>query len=119
MSISPLAAAALAAAVTLGALGTGSVAQEKRQRVFRCVRYNQSMGADKQSVDVGLANRCGHPVTCSIEWKVSCEEGDGTEGGSGGHELAKGEKVTVNASAASCGDGDWEIHDVRWSCERL
>lgn len=121
MRASPLVAAIGAALVTAAlSLGTESLAREgKGPRVSRCVKYSQAKGADEQSVDVGLANRCGFPVSCTLEWRVSCEGEGGASESAISIELSRGEGEVVNASAARCGDGDWSVDEIRWSCERL
>jgi len=93
-----------------------------KSSLSRCVRYGQTMGSDKQSVDIKLRNRCRVPVSCSLERKVSC---DADEAGTDPREfadvmkLSKGARDSINASAAACGDDGWAITDITWECEPL
>jgi len=93
---------------------------KKSRSLSRCVKYGQHLGEDKQSVDISLRNRCRMPVSCSVEWKITCDGEDGA-----GHEsadvlrLVKGARETLNASAAACGDEGWAVDDIKWECEPL
>lgn len=124
MRLSPM-WVALGAALVTGALAPTPVSmaqgeKPRHQRVSRCVKYSQTMGGDKQSVDIGLANRCRFAVSCTVEWRVSCDsDGAGAAGEAAQSlELGKGDRQTINASAARCGDDGWEVQDIRWTCER-
>lgn len=124
MRLSPM-WAALGAALVTSALAPSSVSMaqgsaRRPQRVSRCVKYSQTMGSDKQSVDIGLANRCRFAVSCTVEWRVSCEsDGAGNSGEAARSlDLGAGARQTINASAARCGDESWEVQDIRWTCER-
>jgi hypothetical protein len=106
---SVLFAALLGAAATAGADVT-------RRSARRCVRYSQKLDRGRTGVMMKLANRCRFPVTCSVEWKLVCAGGSGAVE-SAALELARGQADSVHASASGCGDGDWEIADVRWTCD--
>lgn len=102
---------------------TEAIAKPKaKKRVARCVRYNQVLGGDKQSVDISLRNRCRVPMTCSVEWKITCDadEADAEPRDFAKVvELGKGMRESVNASAAACGDDGWAVDDIKWDCEPL
>ncbi len=90
----------------------------KRKR-SRCVKYSQLMGADKQSVDVRLRNRCASEMTCSIEWKLSCDADPADAPVRDRTEIAtmkRGDTSTMNLSAAACGDDGWSVDDIQWNC---
>lgn len=100
--------------------GSAWAKPKAKKRVSRCMRYTQERGADEQSVDITLRNRCGYPVTCSLEWKVSCDaDASDTSPREGARvlRLDRGERGATNASAAACGDDGWAVADIRWLCE--
>jgi hypothetical protein len=82
--------------------------------IRRCVRFDQSLDTDGETVRLELANRCKVPVTCALEWVVRCD-GEIASRGERNLALAPGAAEVATASAAAC-DGDWSVDDVRWSC---
>ena len=101
--------------------GAGDLAADKkRPPISRCIKYSQKKGADQQSVAVGLKNRCGYDVSCTVEWSVSCEDDDdqtARRNETRSLDLDRGDAEIIRASAAMCGDGDWAVDDIRWSCD--
>ena len=95
---------------------------KKKVRKSRCVRYNQVLGGDKQSVDISLRNRCKAAVTCSVEWKVTCDS-DPADAEAKDFarvvEIGGRDRESVNASAAVCGDDGWAVDDIKWECESM
>ncbi len=82
-----------------------------------CVRYHQRLGADKQSVDIRLHNRCSVVMSCHIRWQLACDEDSGRPRDFDKVVLInrKGNK-TIRASARACGDDGWSIEAIRWKC---
>ena len=101
---------ALCAAPTRPAVGG------QRLSAKRCVQYSQKMERGQSGVAIRLRNRCQSAVSCSVEWRLVC--GGGAAGGveAASMDLARGEAREVSASAATFGEGDWEVTDVRWTC---
>ncbi|HKE19253.1 MAG TPA: hypothetical protein VKB80_30465 [Kofleriaceae bacterium] len=100
--------------VAAGAV-SAAAAGVKRRSAARCVRYSQKMDGGDSGADLRLDNRCRFAVTCSIQWAVRCA-GHKSASESASLELGGGEAGSVHASAAAC-DGDWEVANVRWSCD--
>jgi len=101
--------------VGLAALTATATAGVKKRSAARCVRYGQKMDAAQSGVDLRLNNRCGFAVTCSIRWELLCA-GSGIGSESSQLKLERGQAASVHASARAC-DGDWEVANVRWSCD--
>lgn len=109
-----LASLAVVAALLWAPAATGDPPKKTRSTA-RCVRFDQVLDEAETGAYLHLQNRCQVEVRCSIEWRVSCDE----EAGQlelQSFDLPRGKRHTVHASAAEC-DGDWEVGDVRWSCE--
>lgn len=90
----------------------------KNKGVRRCVKFQQTLGSDEESVDLQLTNKCKFEVICSIEWDLSCSSSEGAsieDSGKKSTTLDFSEKLDVNASAGVC-ELDWEITNVRWEC---
>jgi hypothetical protein len=90
-------------------------ADPPRRGARRCVKYRQAPIPRDGGVRMTLANRCRFEVACELRWEVRC---DGVTTPSASHlVLAVDETSSVTASAESCA-GDWEVAEIRWSCER-
>ena len=118
MRFPPLLAALLGCAMALGATSDLG-AKTPKKKIARCVKYTQTKGKDEQSVDVGLRNRCRYSVSCTVEWKISCEAEPDVAPREHAMtvELDRGAREIINASAASCGESSWGVDDIRWTCE--
>jgi hypothetical protein len=93
-------------------------AGKKSKGVRRCVKFEQTLGSDEESVDLQLTNKCKFEVVCSIEWDLQCSSSAGSsiaETGKKATTLNFSESLDVNASAGVC-ELDWEIKNVRWEC---
>lgn len=122
MRFPPVLATLFGIALAIGAsAGAGDLsAKTPKNKIARCVKYSQKKGADQQSVDVGLRNRCRYNVSCTVEWKVSCEDDDADtppREQARTVDLDRGAAEIISASAAVCGDGSWAVDDIRWTCE--
>lgn len=119
----------LAAALVVGAVAlvadlrrptapavSSALADKVRRSVGRCVSYGQALDDAGDSVRLRLASRCDFRVTCDLSWVVSCDGAAGDREAAS-FQLDQGESRSSIASAASC-KGDWEIDDVRWTCEK-
>lgn len=106
----------LSVLLVLGCAVAGAAAAVTRRSAGRCVRYSQKMDRARTGVLMQLRNRCRFPVTCTLEWKLVCA-GSSASVESASLDLARGEAESVHASAAGCGEGDWEVADVRWTCD--
>jgi hypothetical protein len=123
MRCAPLAAAVVASALSLVAdprrptpeIRPVAAADPPRRPVSRCVRFSQERLAGGDVVELRLVNRCDVPLTCALAWAVRCDGLDARSEKS--FVLDPGDASAARASAASC-DGDWEIADVRWTCEK-
>lgn len=81
-----------------------------------CASANVAVDEVNQKVIVSFSNRCAQKVSCAVSWGLRC--------GHGAME-AKGDLVSIDghaesqleASASSCGDGDWRITPPRWRCD--
>jgi hypothetical protein len=90
----------------------------KNKGVRRCVKFQQTLGSDEESVDLQLTNQCKFEVVCSIEWDLQCSSSAGSSIADTGKQattLDFSESLDVNASAGAC-ETDWEIKNVRWQC---
>lgn len=102
--------------LALGLSATAS-AEVKRRSAKRCVRYGQKMEAGETGASLQLSNRCGFAVTCSIQWDLVCSGTSASRSSqSSSLDLDRGQSASVHASAAAC-EGDWEVANVRWSCD--
>ena len=106
----------LCSVLLLAACAASAAAGVKRRSAARCVRYGQKMDAARSGVHLRLDNRCGFAVACSIRWDLVCGAGTATNPSSSELVLERGQAQTVHASASAC-DGDWEVANVRWSCD--
>lgn len=87
----------------------------KKKSTARCVRFEQVLDEEQTGAYLHLQNRCQVEVRCSVEWRISCD-GEAGQLEMQAFDLPRGKRQTVHASAAAC-DGDWEVGDVRWTCE--
>jgi len=89
----------------------------KKRAIRRCVSYKQEQYDD--GLSILLKNRCDFDLSCSLSWRVRCDEDES------GTKRSKAELLTIDqgnsdsayASASVCGDDGWRVTDVRWSCE--
>ena len=103
----------VAACASLGAAGERSARDGARGP---CARAQVHVDEEHQKVLVSFGNRCEEKLSCQVSWAVRCGKGASEE---------KSDRVTieghgesqVEASAVSCGDGDWRITPPRWRCE--
>ena len=110
-----LARVSLSVVLLLSVLGYAAADKQVRSSA-RCVRYSQKMNGKQSGVDLRLVNRCRFSVSCSLEWQLVCA-GQGAGGTELAHfDLERGETGATHASASAC-DGDWEVSNVRWSCD--
>lgn len=97
----------------------GVARADRPTNVKRCVRFRQAIDREAQQVTLRLKSRCDAELACTIRWKVDCE-GDARDR----HEarsfgLESGESEAIAAEASSCGEGDWGIVGVRWTCDTV
>src|SRR5690349_15824408 len=102
-------------AVVLWAPSAAGDSPKKKKSTARCVRFEQALDEEQTGAYLHLQNRCEIEVRCSIEWRISCD-GEAGQLEMQAFDLPRGKRRTSHASAAAC-DGDWEVGDVRWSCE--
>lgn len=66
-----------------------------------------------------VKNNCDRKLSCSMGWRLSCENASGKTTSSSRESASFGMSASaehkVNGSAASCKDG-WKIDDVTWTC---
>jgi hypothetical protein len=85
-----------------------------RRSITRCVRYRQTLSADRQHVELRLANRCGAALSCEVSWSVTCgEEHRPRTVVAVALEVGGSSEVTADPAC----EGDWEVAEVRWSCD--
>jgi hypothetical protein len=100
-----------------GAEPSEALAQKGKQKgVAACVKYEQALGSDKQSVDLRLSNSCDSVVSCELSWTVKCDGQPAQQREERSFDLAIGEQRTTNASAEACGEAAWHVRNVRWRC---
>lgn len=119
MRFPPILAALIGCAIALG-VTAATAAKPKRVKIARCVKYSQKRGSDEQSVNVGLRNQCRYAVSCTVEWKITCEDDDADTPArvqARTVDLGRGAREIINASAAACGDASWAVDDIKWTCE--
>lgn len=122
MRFPPILATLFGFALAIGATaGAGDLsAKTPKKTIARCVKYSQTKGSDKQSVKVGLRNRCRYAVSCTVEWSVTCDD-DADDAPAREQartvDLDRGNREIISASAAVCGDAGWAVDDIRWTCE--
>lgn len=90
------------------------------KRPLRCVRFAQELSKNKQDIELELRSSCRFDVVCSVKWKLTCEL-DGETTAKQANEsttIEAGDLWTLTASTSSCPEGDWQLEDVQWSCER-
>jgi hypothetical protein len=122
MPISAVRAALVGALVACSAMGVPSSAEAKKRRPIAsldataCPRFAQKNDKKAKSITFQLENRCGQPIQCTVSWEVSCPGGFGGERHSEPLELAAGAAQSLEASAATCGDGSWQISPAEWRC---
>ena len=106
-----LAASALAFAVALSA--TAGAAES----VDDCVAISRTELSTGLTFEV--KNNCDRKLSCSMGWRLSCENASGKTTSSSRESATFGMSASsehkVNGSAASCKDG-WKIDDVTWTC---
>jgi hypothetical protein len=105
---------ALAISICLPAL-----AGAKTKSLADCAAFAQAEKGD-DGVEFSIHNVCTIPVDCSISWRVVCApKGKRRVVHSGAAKLAlvEGASQSASASAAVCGDDDWSIDAISWSCQ--
>jgi len=109
-------AAALSRAAAFALLLAGAAWPSHALANDRCTEVHVEVDAQGHKVLVDLKNSCEARVGCHVTWTLRCGHGRAEE---------RGEKVwiegrtdqRVEASAASCGDDDWQISPPRWRCD--
>lgn len=101
-----------------GAIGVRfAEAGKSVKSVSRCVKYRQDQR--DTAIEIFLDNTCERDLSCSMSWSLTCHREDGElerHRVDEAFELIDGTVHKVNASALSCGEDDWSISNVRWSC---
>jgi hypothetical protein len=105
---------------TLALVSLPALADEHKKSVGDCAAFDQaSKGEDAMAFTI--KNACTMPLDCTIEWRVVCAPASkkrrAVHPTSAKLALVDGTSQTREASAAMCGDDDWTIDDVGWSCE--
>ncbi len=89
---------------------------KKKRAIRRCVDYRQEQRDD--GLRIRLRNDCGFELSCTVSWRVRCDEDEPETQRRKAETLLIDEGVTdgVYASAAACGDDGWRVSSVRWTC---
>jgi hypothetical protein len=108
------------ASLALALVSLPAIADEHKKSVGDCAAFDQaSKGEDAMSFTI--KNACTMPLDCTIEWRVVCAPASkkrrAVHPTSAKLALVDGTSQTREASAAVCGDDDWTIDNVGWSCE--
>ena len=85
---------------------------------------NDCVGFEKRDAEKGIEysikNECEKKLSCSVSWKVVCEDAHGkvTQSKSANERfrVAESDEHTFVASASEC-KVDWRIDGVSWSCD--
>jgi hypothetical protein len=104
----------------LALVSLSASADEHKKSVGDCAAFDQvSKGDDEMAFTI--KNACSMPLDCTIEWRVVCAPASkkrrAVHPTSAKLALVDGTSQTREASAAVCGDDDWTIDSVGWSCE--
>jgi len=79
-----------------------------------CVRYRQKM--KPRGIKLILKSRCKGSMECTVSWQLKCGGEAKARPSSSVFTLLPKATEIVDASANACGDGGWEIRNVRWNC---
>lgn len=85
-------------------------------RAEHCTDGKVRLDSDGRRLEVAFRNRCDARVTCKVDWQLRCGEGGRQKRNDEVRLDGRGEE-RLSLSAASCGEGDWEISPPRWRCE--
>lgn len=81
-----------------------------------CTDGHVRLDSDGKRLEVAFHNRCDQRVTCKVDWQLRCGK-DAKQARLDEVHLDGKAEERVSLSAASCGEGDWEISPPRWRCE--
>ena len=81
-----------------------------------CMKYRQQKLVEDGGLRMELRNCCHGPVKCAISWQVRCAGGK-PDARSIDLEIAAGSTESAFGYGTECGNQDWQIMGVRWSCE--
>ena len=103
------------------ATGVPAWAKKKGTRIASldasaCPRFSQRVDNKARTITFRLENRCELPIHCTVTWEVNCPGGVGGERRDEPLELKGGEAQSLEASAATCGEGNWQITPAAWQC---
>jgi hypothetical protein len=130
MPTTPLFAVLGVAAMALGALAaeparpfsirSAHAAPKPVKRKLRCVHFEQTLQKSGEDIDLQIRSTCKFDVVCSMAYKLTCELDDEvtSQKDQQSTTLETGEKWTLTASTAFCPEGDWNLSNVVWSCDR-
>jgi hypothetical protein len=97
-----------------------AIADEHKKSVGDCAAFDQADQGD-DAVAFTIKNACSMPLDCTIAWRVVCAPSSkkrrAVHATSAKLALIDGTSQTKEASASVCGDDDWTIDSVDWSCE--
>ena len=85
-------------------------------RAEHCTDGQVRVDSDGKRLEVAFRNRCDARVTCKVDWQLRCGR-DGKQKRNDEVRLDGRGEERLSLSAASCGEGDWEISPPRWRCE--
>lgn len=91
----------------------------KTTNAKRCVSFSQKLAKDEGGINITLASQCSAEVSCTVQWERVCTSASGEVDSASQRRtetLLKDGRWEVHASIDSC-DFDWQIKDVRWTCE--
>ena len=81
--------------------------------VNACVDYDET--SDDDSVSVRLRSSCERPLRCEISWELSCANA-APRSGEAAFRLRTGATSVTVASASACGEANWSVDALSWSC---
>ena len=85
-------------------------------RAERCTDGQVRLDSEGKRLEVAFKNRCESRVTCKVDWQLRCGA-DARQKRNDEIRLDGHAEERLSLSAASCGEGDWEISPPRWRCE--
>ena len=89
----------------------------KVESVNACMKYRQQKLVEDGGLRMELRNCCQGPLKCAISCEVRCGKDDKPEPRSADLDISAGTTESAYAYGTACGDGDWRISGVKWSCE--
>ena len=113
---------ALALAIALPApLYADTPTPKKKKSVAECTSFDQSDRDEEDGVDFSVHNACSIPVSCSVSWALTCspqsKKRRSRRVDSHAFQLDAEHGLSVTASSSRCGESDWSIDHITWSCQ--